>query len=138
LYDLAELEDELAKLKAERGQLTPDTRENVRCMDSPDASISQKTSLIAEKNSAIDRARNVEAARIEDAKEASEARESMHRVGLALVTAAALGPVHIYAELAKLGPEVGQLTLAVAQRLETMMRCPMRCKRTIATSSSSH
>jgi hypothetical protein len=133
LYDLAELEDELAKLKAERGQLTPDTRENIRCMDSLDASISQKTSLIAEKNSARDRARNVETARIEEAKEASEARESMHRAGLALVTAAALGPVHINAELAKLGPEVGQFTLAVvAQRLET------RCKGTIATTSSSH
>jgi hypothetical protein len=120
LYEVKKLMAELADLAAELKALVADTRENISHMDKLEASIQEKTSLLAEKNLAIDRAKVTEAARVEKAKDASEARESMHRVGLALVTAAALGPGHIYRELAKLGHEVGQLTLSVAQRLVTM------------------
>ena len=111
---------ELVDLTAELKPLAADTSENMKHIDKLEASIKEKTSLIAEKNSAIDRAKVAEAARVEEAKDAREARESTHRVGLALDVAAAKGRLHMEAQLARLCLEVDQLPLAVEQRLVTM------------------
>ena len=93
-------------------------------MNRLDALISEKTGLIAEKKSAINRARDTEAARIAEAKAESEEADQCKRVGLALDAAASLGRPHMEAELAKLRVEVDQLAMEVGQHLETMNALP--------------
>ena len=122
-YDVLVLKDELAKQTAEREQLaglTDVTTENLNRMDALEASIEEMRRLISEKISAIERAREGEAARIIDDKRARETREAEWRQSQALAAAAALDRSQTEEKLDQLRVEVDQLSREVEQHLKTM------------------
>jgi hypothetical protein len=114
-YELTELEHDLVKATAERADLLTKrvTTENLNRIDALDTSIEVKRRLISEKKSAIERAREGEAARIIDDKRARETMEAEWRQSQALVAAAALDRSRTEEKLDELRAEVDQLSQKV-------------------------